>query len=400
LQAGGSIFSANSVGEQMVAGGTRAAGLGGGGYGLSDSIAFNSENPALAAFVTKATFRVAGQFGYWQSSSGGRNDTDGETVWKDLRLYLPMSSKWRLGFGAEPRERVDLNTFGDHAAMFGDTSLVHYEERNVWQGGNIELRIDNAFLLGERAAVGVGMVYSILDNSSTHTLDFDNVSETSYYRDAAYGQTETYRGWTADVGAFWQATSCLGIGAAYRPRASGNWTFEFEKNGADSLLKRNKRGELPGHVLFGLSYLLSSRVIGVADMQLGQWKAGDLGAQENITDTRKPENPLFLSVGIERMIGRSVVKPGLNNWGLRGGLYYRKHYWPLENGSAIEDLGVSLGVSAPLSGSQSFLHWAIELGKRGMNENKLGASETFIRSSLEIEVTENWFVRTRPRIPK
>ncbi|MFZ5434044.1 MAG: hypothetical protein ACOZB3_09755 [Calditrichota bacterium] len=398
--AGGSIFSANGVGEQSTTGGARAAGLGGGGYGLADSISFNSSNPALAAFLKRTSVRMCGQIGFWHTTGVNNSDADAEFSWKDFRLYFPITNRWKLGFGAEPTQQTDLNTFAQRTAIFGDTSTVHYEQRDVWVGSTVELRIDNALQLSEKAALGIGAVYIIHRSSWTHTLDFDAISGTSHYIDAAYRNTETFRGWTADLGAFLQVTPKLGIGAVYRPRISGDWTYEVEKSNSDSLVKSEHRSNAPGFVKLGISYNLKSRLIGVVDVQYGQWASNDKVEQADLGRGGEPINPLFVSCGLERTAGRSAVQTGFYNWGIRGGLFYRQHYWSKVNNTAVEDLGVTFGLSMPLTGSQAFLHWANEFGMRGMDEQKLGAKETYFRTSLQIELTEKWFERSRRRIPR
>ena len=113
-----------------------------------------------------------------------------------------------------------------------------------------------------------------------------------------------------------------------------------------------------------------------------------------------PENPLFVSAGVERRAGYPPLYSGFQNWAFRGGAYYRRHYWPLHNGQAVEDLGLTAGFSVPMNGLQTWLHAAFEGGLRGLNEDKLGARELFFRTSLQMEFSETWFQRTRPRLPK
>lgn len=397
--AGGSMFSGNNVGEQLVGGGVRAAGLGGAGIALSDTMSFHSGNPALIVFTTRTMFRMSGHVAWWGTSTKGQSDADAETVWRDVGVYFPLSSVWKIGFVAEPTRHSDLATFGQRTADFGDT-IVHYEQRDVWQNGTVELRFENAWRMGDRAALGVGAVYSIMRNANRHTIDLDQIVPSSYYLDASYRQAETYRGWTADIGAFAQVTPRLGIGAVFRPRGTGEWTYEFQKSQSDSTIKSERSGESPGSFKAGISYRFDSRLIGVADVQLGQWKNGDLGALADVKAMGTAVNPLFLAAGVERAPERSQIKQGFNNWGVRGGVYYRQHYWPKRNGTAVEDVALTFGLSAPLSGSTSYLHWAGELGLRGFDEDKLGASETFFRTSVQIEITEKWFQKRKARLPQ
>ena len=97
---------------------------------------------------------------------------------------------------------------------------------------------------------------------------------------------------------------------------------------------------------------------------------------------------------------RPLVKTGFDTWGYRAGLYYRKNYWPLRDGVPVEDYGVTAGLSIPVAGHSGWIHVAAEGGMRGRDESKLGATETYFRGSLQIEISETWFQRTKPRAPK
>ncbi|RPH93212.1 hypothetical protein EHM69_10875, partial [candidate division KSB1 bacterium] len=95
--AGGSVFSANNLGEQCVGGGVRAQGLGGGGFALLDSLSFNTTNPALSALLPRTTLRMSGQIGLWSTTGlDGRKDTDGEFQWQDLCVYFPVTHIWKI----------------------------------------------------------------------------------------------------------------------------------------------------------------------------------------------------------------------------------------------------------------------------------------------------------------
>jgi hypothetical protein len=400
LVAGGSVFSANGAGEQLVGGGTRAQALGGGAFGLKDSVSFNTRNPALAAFSTRTSVRLSGQLGFWSTTADGKSDADAEFTWRDLSLFIPLTRVWKLGFVAEPIRRSSVQTFANKVAVFTDTSRALYERRDTWQGGATDLKIVNGFRVNDNFSLGLAAIYTIARQERRSVFDFEQVPDQQYYFDAAYREAETFRAWSGSVGVYYQPTTKIGIGAVYRPRTSGNWRYEYQKSGSDSLVRRERHGDSPGEVLLGLSYHFQPHWIGVLDAQLGQWSAGDLGVMADSSGLPAPENPLFLSVGLERAATVEEGKTGAQYWGYRGGLYYRQHYWPKRNGTAVQDLGVTLGASIPVNNGANWVHWAIETGLRGLDEKKLGATETYVRTSLQFEMSETWFQRTRPRIPK
>ena len=392
--AGGSIFSGNGIGEQQVGGGIRALGLGGGGLGLRDSMSFNSLNPGLVAFVPRTTMRMGGEIGFWNTTSNGLTDSDGEMTWKDLRLYVPLTSRWKFGAGLEPVFRQDLHTIGTRSANFPTDSadVQDYEERVTWTGSTADVRLDNSYRVSDRLGIGVSAIYTVQHNERNTIIEFADDD----YLASRFTQTTTFRGWSFAVGMYGGIGEKLGFGGYYRPSLDGKWTEELTKSETDSVVKRSETRSAPGEFALGLSYKLSPSFTGVADVTVGQWSRGDFG----LTNTIEPESPMFVSVGVERLARRTPLYSGFDLWGYRAGLFYRSHYWATATGDPVTDIGLSLGTSIPIAKSSGWLHWAAEVGQRGMDEEKLGATESFFRFSFQVEIGETWFQRRAPRTPQ
>lgn len=402
--AGGSIFSSNGHGEQQIGGGIRARGLGGGAIAVADSMSFATTNPALLSFAKRTTFRLGAEAAIWSTTSNDRTDTDSELLWRDFFVGFPVTGKWNIGFGAAPAMYMDIRTFTNGKAEFpdvaSDTIEAVYEQRDIWQGGSVEWRIDNSFRVHDRFSFGISAIYTTLHNERERIIDFEEIVNNSYYFDTDYLETERFTGWSLTMGIYARPTNNLSIGAVFRPRSSGQWRYELSKRGTDSTIERHRSGDSPGQFSLGMGYHLRKNLLGVADFRTGQWSKGDLGIMADRANLPKPENPLFLSAGIERIAGKPPITSGFQNWGLRSAVFYRKHYWPLRNDKPVEDLGLTVGASIPFDGAQSYLHIAIEGGMRGLDDDKLGAGELFFRTSLQLEISETWFQRTKPRIPK
>lgn len=404
----GSVFSTNGIGDPLVGGGTRVQGLGGGGFGLADSMGFNLDNPALGAFVPRTQIRLAGQLGIWQTQADGKSDVDEDYQWQNVYLFFPVYRTWRLGLGAEPKTSMNLHTIATHRAIFhdpgrADTSQILYEERDTWKGGGTDLRIDNSVKLSDRAAVGLSVSYLVMRNGLTHRLDlppYDWENSATPYVDAEYTDHETFRGWSAMIGGYFAINPKLSVGVAFRPRFSGTWDYRLTKANSDTVIEQSRSGFRPGEINLGISYRLSDHLTGVFDVQTGQWDKGDLGYIADPDKTIKPVNPLFISAGVERPVGKPLVQTGMQMWGYRCGLYYRQQYWPERNGTAVNDIGATAGLSIPVASNTGMLHIALDGGMRGQDEKKLGAKETYLRTSIQLEISETWFQRTKPRAPK
>jgi len=300
---------------------------------------------------------------------------------------------------------MDLQTMGWRTADFrlpGDdtTVTVDYEERDVWQGSTVDWRIDNAVRVNEDWSLGLSVIYTVLHNERTRTLDMTEAVRYSYYFDTEYKEVETFRQWSPVIGVHGRLNARWGIGAAMRPRSRGLWRYEYYRNGREPVEERNRHAYSPADLKLGVSWRFADQTVAVADFNLGQWSRESMGLIAEKAGAGDPVNPLFLSLGIERMAGNTPGQTGFENWGLRGGCYFRKHYWPEQNGETVEDLGLTAGFSVPIGSGLSRLHTALDLGMRGFDKDKLGAKETYFRFSLQAEIGEMWFQRTRPRVPR
>ncbi|MBU1920296.1 hypothetical protein KKG66_05585 [bacterium] len=393
--AGGSIFSGNGLGEPQIQGGARAVGLAGGGLGLVDSMAFNTSNPSLAAFSRSALFRMSGQLGVWTVKSDGETDSDGEIAWSDFTVFLPVTGKYKIGLGVEAATRVDLRTFTPREAVFtGSDSVAAYEERAVWNGGTTDIRLVNAYRLSDRLAVGLTLAYSFVNLNRDITLDF----ESSDYQNAAYYQTARFKGWWTKVGFLWKPADKIGIGAYYRPRSGGDWELEiFENDGSKAILTK-RDGDTPSALGGGLSVMPHETWAITADLQTQFWSRRYLGILYDNNDQIVVKDPLFMSVGVEKFAKHDRLGGNMGQWAYRGGFFYRSHYWTNDAGDPVTEYGISLGTSIPVGGWLGRLHIAEEIGSRGSND--FGATENFFRTSLQLEMSEQWFQRDNPRIPK
>lgn len=385
----------------MIGGGTRALGLGGGGFAVADSLSFNSLNPALLAYVQSTTIRMGGHLAFWETSAAEGTDSDSEVSWQDFRMFIPVVKRWTIGLGAEPTRRMDLQTFEFLTAEFNDPNGQNdagttYERRSSWVGSMADLRADNGFLISDNFALGLTFAGTFLHNERVRQVYFDDDD----YRNVQYKDITDYRGWWIQGGFHARLIPRLSIGGFYKPRGEGRWEYELSKSDSDSLLKSERSGAVPAEYGVGIAWELPPGILIAADVRGGFWETDDMGIYADSVRAGEPQDPLFISLGIERMADRFGSRSVWNNWGYRGGVFYRRHYWPERQGTAVEDVGLALGVSIPVGHKMGKVHWAAEFGLRGMDEDKLGAQEKFMKLLVQIEISEKWFQRSRPRIVK
>lgn len=383
--AGGSIYSANGLGETLVLGGTRIVGLGGGGLALADSHGANFSNPALVALIPRTQVRLGGRLAFWSTTSGGETDADAEAGWQAFHLCFPLTPIWKFGFGFVPMRRMDVRTF-----EWREFEYEPYEERVKSTGGETIAQFVSGLRFSQQFSFGVAVGYAFRRQERWTMIEF----ESSDWQDAEFHFDDSWRAWMVTIGALYQPHPRFSLGARFRPRQQGNWTTKDSYANQDSVAETQESGDGPGDWGAGVAWGFSPGWMAVADGWLGQWKAGDLGPR----DARTPVRPVWLALGVERLARFGPRISPWNNWGYRAGLFYRQHHWPEQNGQTAADVGGAAGVSIPASGHRGTLHLAGEFGQRGSED--FGARETFVRFSLMVEMSERWFQRPKPRIPK
>jgi hypothetical protein len=385
VHAGGSIYSANGLGEPLIVGGARIVGLGGGGLALADSHGANFSNPALVALIPRTEARLGGRLAFWSTTSAGETDADAEAGWQAFQLCFPLTPIWKFGLGFVPVRRMDVRTYEwrvyEHQV---------YEERMRFAGGETVAQILNGFRFSPQLSLGVAVGYAFRRQERWTTIDFSPTD----WQDAEFHFDDTWRGWMVTIGALCQPHPRLSFGAVFRPRQQGNWVTRHSYANQDSVAEEEESGSGPGELGAGVAWEFSQRWMAVADGWVGQWKKGDLGPR----DDRTPVQPVWFSVGVERLARFGPRLSPWQKWGYRAGLFYRQHYWPEQNGEKAADIGGAVGVSIPVSNRAGAFHLAAEVGQRG--SETFGAREIFTRFSLMVEANERWFQRPKPRVPK
>ncbi len=351
---------------------------------------------------------MGGFVGFWNTTANGKTDSDAETVWKDWRLYFPIAHKWSVGIGADPVIRTDVRTFERKSAEFVDPSGQHsivqpFEERDVYSGGDVAMQIESGFRASRRLALGLSLRFHLYRFERSQNLAFDS----SGYRNIGYSDVATYRGWSPTIGAHWQLTDRLGLGGFFTPRSTGNWENDFKKSDSDSTVVTERSGDWPGEIGVGLAYRMRGGWTAAGDFVTGMWDDGDLGILYDRASDSKPEIPLSLAAGVERHLEKRdpEAKAGVDAY--RFGFFYRRQPWPRIKASSepaspdpIADVGASIGGSLFVAKGNGRLHAALEAGMRGNDEEMQGATENFFRIHLQLEISELWFQKSRPRVPK
>jgi hypothetical protein len=256
--------------------------------------------------------------------------------------------------------------------------------------------LDNAFKFSNKFSLGVSAAFRFVRFDRTQTLQFSSYSS---YRNAQFIQTAQYKGFWFAAGFRWEPTPRFAVGGYVRPEGTGNWNLTRRNNDHLHETEREDDGTSPMQIGGGILLRTGGGLMLTADAQMQSMTREHLGIFYDSV-TVNVSDPLFVSLGVEKPVVLETARNNILDWAWRGGLFYRSHSWTTADGDPVTDTGVSLGSSIPLAGFQGQLHWALEFGMRGDDEENFGATENFWRLAVQVEMSEKWFVRPKRKYGK
>ncbi len=378
------IFSLNGIGDAVRRVDVRSKGMGGAGRAMLDGQSFNSSNPALLAAVRRAGF--TGRF-FMQRRA--LKDADGVThVVSDgdiggLSVTLPIRQGSVFGLSWEPLTDVD---FGLVVDAFGEEP---YQYRlTVDARGGIEA-LSAAF--GQRA--GKRLYFGFRIDAVTGTItetwikDFEDAS-IHFSKDRI---VRSHRGVLWALGLAFSPVKRWALGLSFQPSGSIEQTRTLRNVYSDdrgdvyvdqeasrfvgsALFDVEDRSEvdlkMPAILGGGISYSSGYKWLVGVDIEKSYWS--------NTGNDRR--DAFELSAGLLYRTGSKdlVVRDTRVEW--MGGVHRRSLYFKTK-GSAISEIGASLGLGVPLKNRGGMFRYVVEFGSRG-DERKHGASEWFIGQRL------------------
>jgi hypothetical protein len=158
----------------------------------------------------------------------------------------------------------------------------------------------------------------------------------------------------------------------------------------DTIRQEDVKGSLvmPLTLGFGVAMKQGNKWLAGADFSLQNWQDYSLFGQSDSL-----ANSWRVAVGAQLIPNDRSIKSYLSLMNYRLGFHYEQTYLNLY-GSQLNQMGVTLGLSFPVKRSASFIHMAIEAGKRGTTANKL-IEENYIKCSLGFTLNDRWFVKPK-----
>lgn len=398
-----SSYSVIGIGEVNWGGYSQNTGMGGLGVSYNSRFFLNNINPALMSSNFESVFQLG--LAIDSRNVTGNTDTGNQSYsttaggFRDLGFVLPIKyAKWNMGFGLSPYTTVNYGfSTSDPNGPDGSTTIIDVEGR----GGIDEVFWNNSLRFGY-LQLGLKLSYLFGSVQTENLFTLDGLQST-VFGSSLVEERKNYSGVGATGGASYKARlgedKFLNLGAFYTPESKVNSTrLSTLQNitgggvvlSADTLVDNLKsKITLPARLGFGLSYEKLQTVMLGVDFLTQDWTqfVGESGADQAYGKSFR------FAIGGEIVPNYQDLKL-LNRISYRFGVHYERTPY-LVNGQDVNDIGINLGASVPLSAfwGVSHVNLGATFGRRGNITNDR-IRENYFKIHLGFSLQDlTWFSR-------
>jgi hypothetical protein len=344
-----------------------------------DSIHINLQNPAgysdlkLTSFALGATYNTTSQKTDSQSGSARRTALD------YLAVGLPLG-KLGMGFGLIPYSSVGYKIKTTSKILDGS-------------GGMNKVFLGFGYKLGENLSVGADAQYNFGKIITTSFVLDSNISNGT-----SAVNTAILSGINFNFGLMYQTKitkkMSLYSSVSYAPESTlvSQNAREIIVSGDNTNTQQDTRSlKLPSKLSFGVGF-----------GEIRKWLLGaevNLQSTGNLVNFYNEVNNVVYGKGSKYTIGGYFI-PNYKSYTsyakritYRGGLKYEKTGLVI-NSESINDMGLTLGIGMPLSGTFSNINFGFEYGKKGTTAAKL-VQENYANLNIGFSLNEKWFEKRK-----
>lgn len=361
-----------------------------------DSIHINMDNPASYANLKNTTFAVGGTYNTTKLKTSSESASARRTTLDYLAVGLPLG-KFGLGFGLLPYSSVGYKI--ESLA----TDATQNNNRFNGTGGLSKVFLGLGYKITPSLSFGADVQYNF-GKIETSSLEF--------ITGVPVGTRELNKvdlsGVNFDAGLMYQTK----INKKLSFFSSLNYTLE------STLSSTNKRSI--STVMYNANYdlslvdaiddvtsqkdlkLPSKLTIGVGIGEARKWlvgaqvsmrDAGSLAISYNSLDNVSYEKQQKYSLGGYFIPNYKSYTSYAKRIVYRGGLRYEKTGLVV-NSESINDMGITLGIGMPITGSFSNINFGFEIGKKGTTTSGL-VQENYANLSVGMSLNDKWFVKRK-----
>lgn len=380
----------------------RLKGMGGVANGMADKTLINVKNPASYAMIDTLSFLF--DAGMYFKSSTFSTSVLSETASNASLDYVAMgfafTNWWKMAIGVQPYSNVGYNI---ETSLHNNTS-GNYSELYQGEGGLNQVFLGNAFRLGKHFSVGVNANYVFGDSKATTTLYYP---DTSYMIGSRRSRDVMIRSFLFDYGVMYQTGIgnglTLTVGATYNQKINlrgTQTTFIRSIEAGDNMSSATEylidtilyndtvraRYTMPHGFGIGFSLKKNNRWTIGADFNWTQWsKFAKNGVNEGLQDSWS------VAVGGEYTPQSTSLSSYWTKVSYRLGGFYEQTFLNI-NGTSINKIGVTLGMTLPVPKTMSKVNLGLEIGKCGTKSANL-IQERYINLTVGVSIFERWFLK-------
>lgn len=389
-----SPYSRYGIGELEYSYSARRAGMGGLGVAMDDNAFISMLNPAAWHSINLTRVEFASYFnGNFVKDQNQKSFYSGG-YFSGFSFAFPISKQYGIAFamGLAPLSKVAYET--KVQVINPTTQTEEYTFDYSGDGGLSKVYLGTSYTLPFDMSLGATLDYNFGTLAYHSKLNFPNTttansSFTSEYRIKGLGGTFGLISQNLNENLFKSdKIQDFRLGVAVSFISKMNADTSFTKIGAyvnDTLSQGITSMKIPPRFTFGASAKLNARTQLYADYLFQNW--ADYAISGN-TNTNL-QNVSKISLGIEyKNSVQAYTLSDLIIW--RGGFSYGNSPYKI-NGTGINELSVSAGVSLPFS-RENYLDLSLQYISRGSTDPGL-LKENILKLGASLSLGELWFVR-------
>ena len=368
------------------------------GIGIEqDSIHINLDNPASYANLKLTTFAIGGSYNTTNLKTTSESASTQRTALDYLAVGLPVGKKIGIGFGLIPYSSVGYKI--ESIATVATQNSSRFDGK----GGLNKVFLGVGYKLSPKWSFGADAQYSF-GKIETNSLEFvsgipvgtresNNVAITgAHFNTGLMFQTKIksklnfYSSLSYSLESKLQSVTARNI-AIVMIDANYNTSIVDQADEISTTTNLN----LPSTITFGAGigetrkWLLGAQV----SMRAAAGLANSYNSLSNVTY----EGSQKYSIGGYLIPNYNSFSSYTKRLVYRGGLKYEKTGLVV-NSQSINDIGMTLGIGFPVSGTFSNVNLGFELGKKGTTTSNL-VQENYANFSLSLSLNDRWFEKRK-----
>lgn len=390
-----SPYSFYGIGETRFNGTVESRSMGGISM-IPDSTRINFQNPAGYGNIKWTNFTIGASSGRVKQKTETSNSTAKRTTLDYLALAIPMG-KFGAGFGLIPYSSV-----GYKIENINSDGLQNNKRFNGWGGMN-RVFLGTGYRILPNLSVGASAYYNF-GKIQTNSLEFRpyvpigsrelNVNELNgvSYNFGVMHQLKLKNKLSVFSSLYYTPKSTL---TSNNERTIGTVAYNsnYDLSEVDSYDPVNTKTELQMPQKWALGLGIGNARKWVVGAEVAIQDAGKLFNNYNTLDNVTYGKFQKYSIGGYFTPNASPFVSYAKRITYRGGFVYEKTGL-IVNSTSINDVGMTLGLGLPITGSLSNFNLGLEFGKKGTTSNNL-VQENYLILNVGFSLNDKWFVKSK-----